>query len=110
MAMLKRVELSELLVALPTVLADDDEALVLVLLVQFVQVRDGDAAGAASGGPELDEVRFAGNELLDRISLEPLACLKFGGGIANFERRGSGFGSGGEGATDGESGNRSPLE
>src|SRR5262245_7690043 len=77
----------QLLVVFPTVLADDDKALVLEFGVSLVQVRNRRAARATPGGPELDDVRRALFEFFNRLALHPFAGLEFGGVVADFESR-----------------------
>src|SRR6185436_2729845 len=75
------------LVLLPHILSNDDQAFVFEPGMNLVEVRDRNAAGSAPGGPEFDNVNFAALETVDGFALHPFRNLKFRRGIADFERR-----------------------
>ena len=72
-------------ILLPTILADDHQALVLVFVVNLVQVGNGNAARTAPRGPKLDQVSLACLEVCHRLALNPLAVLQFRRRIAHFD-------------------------
>ena len=69
------------------ILADDHQALVREAFVEVVEVRDGRLAGAAPGGPKLDDVHLVALEILHRRALQPAAALQLGRGVTHLERR-----------------------
>ena len=69
----------------PDVYKRQHQALVFEFQVDFVEVRNGDAARPAPRGPKFDDVGPVAVEFFDRVALHPFAILKFGGRVTHFE-------------------------
>ena len=73
------------LLTFPAVLADKDDALLLELFVEFIEMRNGGAAGAAPCGPKFDNIDMIFVEFLHGLSLNPFPGLEFRSRITDFE-------------------------
>src|SRR5262245_41013521 len=74
----------QLIIALPAILPDYDQTLILIFLMDLVQVRDRDLARATPRGPKFNQVSFIRFERFYLIPLYPLARRQFRSRIAYF--------------------------